>query len=347
MDALSRIGRKSYVSLNGLEHVLKELKKLDNLPDATSRGSIKRARQGDCKIDTGLGPTFTPLKILVKEVDHKKQTTYVREHSLPHVSLPAVLQHAIATSEGFRQFFLAKLRAYPNGPTSPWRLIVYADEITPGNALKPLNSRKLHTFYMSFVEFDHQLSAGAFWITVLTARSDLVNKMEGGLSELFKCLLEAMFQGPFNLKTGCMLDFGQGQQQHLFFASKCRMTSRRAGHSSMVGSLFSSDCAVFSCTGTIPHETYSYAEMRTCAHLTCLHTNWRLRALPQSTACIAWASIIYEAKGQATSCTLLISKACALQMHQDLSCTGLHNRPTACPDLGVVIRFGDANSRIG
>lgn len=218
MADLARLGRRSYVSLNGLENVLKELKALERLPDASSRATIKRAREADCKVNTALGPTFSSLRIQVNELDRRQGTTSVREHELPFISLPAVLSHAIATSDGFRDFFLDRLRACPNGSTSPWKIILYADEITPGNALKPLNSRKIHGFYVSFAEFGAELSSETFWFTVLAARSELVNKMEGGFSELFKLFMTRLFEGPFNLKTGCMLDFGNGQQ-HLFFAS--------------------------------------------------------------------------------------------------------------------------------
>ena len=218
MVDLAKLGRRSYVSLNGLANVLKELKALDRLPDASSRASLKRAREGDCKVNTALGPTFSSLGIHIEELDRRTGTTSIVEHKLPFIRLPAVLSHAIATSDGFREFFLDRLRACPNGPTSPWKMIVYADEITPGNALKPLNSRKIHAFYVSFAEMGTELSSESMWFTVLAARSDLVNKMEGGFSELFKLFMEKLFEGPFNLKTGCMLDFGQGQQ-HLFFAS--------------------------------------------------------------------------------------------------------------------------------
>ncbi|OLQ13463.1 hypothetical protein AK812_SmicGene2515 [Symbiodinium microadriaticum] len=218
MSDLARLGRRSYVSLNGLENLLKDLKALERLPDASSRATIKRARDADCKVNTALGPTFSSLRIQVNELDRRKGTTSVREHELPFISLPAVLSHAIATSDGFRDFFLDRLRACPNGPTSPWKIVLYADEITPGNALKPLNSRKVHGFYVSFAEFGAELSSETLWFTVLAARSELVNKMEGGFSELFKLFLIRLFEGPFNLKTGCMLDFGNGQQ-HLFFAS--------------------------------------------------------------------------------------------------------------------------------
>ena len=98
MADLARLGRRSYVSLNGLENVLKELKALERLPDASSRATIKRAREADCKVNTALGPTFSSLRIQVNELDRRQGTTSVRENELPFISLPAVLSHAIATS---------------------------------------------------------------------------------------------------------------------------------------------------------------------------------------------------------------------------------------------------------
>ena len=44
MSALSQLGRRNYVSESGLASLLQELKELGQLPEQTSRASIKRAR---------------------------------------------------------------------------------------------------------------------------------------------------------------------------------------------------------------------------------------------------------------------------------------------------------------
>ena len=46
------------MSQNALSELLKELKSLDELPAASSRSSLKRARDEKMKIQTPVGPLF-------------------------------------------------------------------------------------------------------------------------------------------------------------------------------------------------------------------------------------------------------------------------------------------------
>ena len=211
-NPLASLGRKSYVSLNGLETLLAELRDIGHIPETSSRRTIKRARDSETRGETSMGAIFQSLTVNIQDKEGR-----LKEHVLPMVYLPALLAHCLASLQGFRDFFVGKLLETPSSLHAPWRILLYGDEITPGNALKPVNSRKLHAIYLSFAEFGDKVHAEQYWFTILVARSDIVNKIPGGLSELFKLMLQAMQKPPFDLSQGCMLDLGQGQH-HMFFA---------------------------------------------------------------------------------------------------------------------------------
>ena len=60
---LADLGRKRFVSQNALSELLKELKAFDEIPAATSRSSVKRARDEKMKIITPVGSLFTSKKL--------------------------------------------------------------------------------------------------------------------------------------------------------------------------------------------------------------------------------------------------------------------------------------------
>ena len=60
---LADLGRKRFVSQNALSELLKELKAFDEIPAATSRSSVKRARDEKMKIMTPVGSLFTSKKL--------------------------------------------------------------------------------------------------------------------------------------------------------------------------------------------------------------------------------------------------------------------------------------------
>lgn len=56
--SLADLGRRRFVSQSALAELLKELSELDQLPSATSRSSVKRAREEKLDIKTPVGPLF-------------------------------------------------------------------------------------------------------------------------------------------------------------------------------------------------------------------------------------------------------------------------------------------------
>lgn len=54
--SLANLGRKKFISQAALSSLLKELNELEELPETTSRSSLKRARDAEMQIVTPLGP---------------------------------------------------------------------------------------------------------------------------------------------------------------------------------------------------------------------------------------------------------------------------------------------------
>jgi hypothetical protein len=80
-------------------------------------------------------------------------------------------------------------------PTSqPLRIVIYIDEINPGNPLRPEKSRTLQAVYWCFADWpDWLLSRTAAWPTFGTLRSTVVESLPGGPSEFMKHILRVFW----------------------------------------------------------------------------------------------------------------------------------------------------------
>lgn len=119
----------------------------------------------------------------------------------PVMLLQDLLPHVIAHCEGFRDIFEQAVLRNPPSHSRPWRLIVYVDEITPGNPLRPDNQRKISAFYASFLEFQDFLRCEESWMVLGVLRSSVVKEIAGGMSAAIRQLLRSMLVGPRSLRT--------------------------------------------------------------------------------------------------------------------------------------------------
>ena len=86
-------------------------------------------------------------------------------------------------------------RARQRYPVGRWRLVLYEDEIQPGNAF--LNRRKLHAWYFCFREFDLEFYETSSWLCFAVLQSSLVASVQGG----FSCVTKLVHQVLFTRKT--------------------------------------------------------------------------------------------------------------------------------------------------
>ena len=174
---------KSYVSLSGLEGVLKSIR--DNgMPKTTDRRGIKRA------MDKEVPPEmFTTVTL------HMVDGT---EAQFPAIHPVRQLQHLAKTRSRFADFLKQKFLVHPNDGNHKWRLSLYSDEIVPGNPLKPIaKSRKALAFYFSFAEFDGAAGCEDLWLQVLVIRSNKLDSICGGWAQVFQSVVTLFFPAPW------------------------------------------------------------------------------------------------------------------------------------------------------
>ena len=198
---LSQFGRKSFISQRALEEVLTVCKSnLDELATTgTSRTSIKRSR--DTAFDTN-----TPYGKLMQRF------TLVGENgeavSVDFISPQAMLWHACSECPKFAravQQMLVKER-----PTiqKPLTVCLYADEISPGNNLKRDNRRRVQAIYWSIRQLGPmQLSMESSWFFFSLIRSETVNKVKNGMSQIARECLKIFYKQGLDFRQGVQLPF--------------------------------------------------------------------------------------------------------------------------------------------
>ena len=79
-------------------------------------------------------------------------------------------------------------------PRQPWGLVLYADEVVPGAQLAHRNDRTFSVIYASVMEFGTvTLSNEHAWITLGQIRTNQVENVVSGMSQVFGALLRSIF----------------------------------------------------------------------------------------------------------------------------------------------------------
>ena len=191
--------RLPHCSASALGAVVEDIKK-HGLPEGPShRNYLRLARDQQCKEPTPFGPILQRVTVHAKEDDAELQLAVA--HPIAH------LWKTVAECKSFNVFFLEKLSQNPPTPEKPWNIVLYTDEVTPGNPLATLNKRRFQAIYWSFLEFGiNALSHEEAWFCVCTEFSTLVNKMAAGMSQVVAAILKLFFPvDGTNLATSGML----------------------------------------------------------------------------------------------------------------------------------------------
>ena len=210
MTDIGKLGRSSYLSQTALSKVVKEIKER-GLPKADSRQSIKRGRDKEIDIKTPYGQVliFEELELMPEK---GKPSTY----KFPFVNPLAYMYYVLQACDSFGRFFQRIIEGNPCAFHNPWKVVVYADEISPGNILKNQNSRKVQCCYYSLSEYGvGHLSCEKLWFVLGIARSKMVRRLPGGFGQWFKHALEK-FHAPFDVGLGVQLTLASGLQTVLF-----------------------------------------------------------------------------------------------------------------------------------
>lgn len=132
-------GRLPFISQAALATLL-QIASTEELPSATRR-DVREARDAIGKKTTPYGTLHQTIELDAVEGD---AITLEIQHPC------AMLHHVCSISES-----MSAMVARARRPTllEPWRLVLYADEILPGNQLAYTSGRKLWGFYWSVLEW--------------------------------------------------------------------------------------------------------------------------------------------------------------------------------------------------
>jgi hypothetical protein len=164
------------------------------LPEIHDRVNLRQSRDQNIYAETPFGPILQFVDVVAKD-DSIKQ--------IPVANPFAALWTAATTCDPFRVFLRNKLLQKPPTFEEPWRLVLYSDEVTPGNPLGTNNKRKFHAIYWSFLELGASaLSREESWFCTLSEYSTVINSIHAGLSQAFSAIIKLFFSSDgFNFET--------------------------------------------------------------------------------------------------------------------------------------------------
>ncbi|CAE7515104.1 unnamed protein product, partial [Symbiodinium sp. CCMP2592] len=162
-----------------------EVAKEQGLPEKSSSNDQRKAREELLQSCHGglLGPLIQEAEVTTD--DGAKVTMYF-------ANLLVYLASLFQMGGSFHDLIQRKHRANPSSVSKPWQLILYADEVIPGNVLGPAQ-RKFWAIYASFREMDQFLHHEDLWLTISLERSNFVSHVQGGICQIMSKILETIF----------------------------------------------------------------------------------------------------------------------------------------------------------
>jgi len=194
---------KPACSARALDAILHDIQ-ANGLPPLIDRNSMKEARNAVLHSVTPYGPIMQNITVIDKQ--DTAQTICIAD---PFASLWYFVKACSQENVGFNRILKQKLLERPPTIENPWNIIMYSDEVTPGNVIAPVNNRKFQAIYWSFMELGcNALSREDAWFTVCIEFSAWVNGMHAGISQVFAKIIKRFFQPDgFNFaKNGILLD---------------------------------------------------------------------------------------------------------------------------------------------
>ena len=196
-----------HVSASALSAVLLEAKE-SGIPDLHDRRDFREARDAVLDEATPYGPIYQSVDVPI-HAPRKRQHLQVI-HPL------AFLYLLLSTCVNFSNYVESIHAAHPSSAASPWGLVLYSDEVTPGNQLAMDNKRKIQAVYFSFLEFGASLGSEDLWLTLTAKRSSAVNEIPGGMSQVFGMILKLFFVEHAFHEIGCEFKLTSGRTIRIY-----------------------------------------------------------------------------------------------------------------------------------
>ena len=80
----------------------------------------------------------------------------------------------------------------PSSMEKPWGIIIYCDEVVPGNVLGRAE-RKVWCIYCTIAQFQDHLAQEDAWFTISVERSTFVSTLDGGVAQMMGHVLQSIF----------------------------------------------------------------------------------------------------------------------------------------------------------
>ena len=174
-------GRTSHVTQRGLCAVLEQVKE-EGLPSTLSRRSFMREITARVHEDTRHGPLHTHVNVMGNDGV---------PFEIPVTNPMALLSVVVKECPAFRSRLSEAL-----SKSAVMDMIAYTDDITCGNPKAVSNDRKIACIYWSILQLPrYALSSEFFWFTAVTLRKSVVNKIAGGLGQVWRAVLRLFFGG--------------------------------------------------------------------------------------------------------------------------------------------------------
>ena len=188
-DAMRRLKFRG-VSGRELHALLLDIKKSPQVLDAVTDGNVN-VWSKDChkRFRSQMTTVILPLLEGTFEWTFFSFSKLVSLHAQENQAFAAALKQAMSQSKG-----------------EPLKIILYADELTPGNVIRPDNRRKLVQWYASFADFKLHLRNEAVWLPVAVLRSSMVSQIDGGMSTATRALLQTIIREPCSILTGTVVE---------------------------------------------------------------------------------------------------------------------------------------------
>ena len=198
-----------HVTASALAAILGEVA-AHGVPESHSRQDLSSSTAAVMQEATPYGPLLIDVDVVGKDGSATKMLA---------INPLAMTYKAFAQGGSFTDLMLAKMRDAPPTPELPWQLILYADEVVPGNALSHDNRRKVWVVYFSWMQLGPLvLQEEEAWLCCLAKRSSDVAQLASGISQAMAALLRLCFGDlTSNLATGGMLlKHSDGSYHRLF-----------------------------------------------------------------------------------------------------------------------------------
>ena len=134
----------------------------------------------------------TPYGQLVKTSD-------IQDFKLPYICPFALLWQLTQVSAGYAALLQSRIG------DALGRVVLYVDEVIPGNNLRPDHARAFYSVFWLFLDYPDWLRSSAFgWHDLIVIKASVCEEIRGGISAVVACLLRVFWgtaSGAYNMQT--------------------------------------------------------------------------------------------------------------------------------------------------